>query len=85
MANYDWMDHAACLDGNPNDWFPSTPGRGNSADAEAVCASCPVQGACRDFARRTGSAFGIWGGEPKLTKALGSSGGGPNRTRRVPA
>lgn len=81
MANYDWMDHALCVDMNPNDWFPSTPGRGNSADAEAICETCPVQAACADFSKRTGSAFGIWGGKPKRTKAMGRSAGGPQPKR----
>lgn len=84
MANYDWMDRAACADLNPDDWFPSSPGRNNGDTAEKVCESCPVQFECGDFGRRTGAAFGIWGGKPKRTKALGRSAGG-TQPRKVPA
>lgn len=32
------------------------------ARARQVCASCPVQGSCLQFALRTGEDHGIWGG-----------------------
>jgi WhiB family redox-sensing transcriptional regulator len=31
-------------------------------EAKVVCASCPVQRACLEFAIATNQAYGIWGG-----------------------
>lgn len=33
------------------------------AQAKAVCASCSVSRACRDYAHEAGETEGIWGGE----------------------
>jgi WhiB family redox-sensing transcriptional regulator len=39
------------------------PERGNNYDgAKQTCAQCPVRGACADYAKRTGTNYGIWGG-----------------------
>lgn len=56
----DWMDEAACK-GKPRAWF--FPGRGQSKKKGLqTCAVCPVQTECADYARRTGTEHGIWGG-----------------------
>src|SRR4029450_7034156 len=34
-------------------------------DALALCAVCPVQGACLAYAIRTAQSHGIWGGQPQ--------------------
>ena len=36
--------------------------------ALALCAACPVQQACRDYARDEGMTHGIWGGESKAER-----------------
>lgn len=30
--------------------------------AKAICAACPVQADCRDYALKSRESFGIWGG-----------------------
>lgn len=61
-----WMANAACK-GLTHLFFPSPAERPQARErreemAQAVCASCPVQGTCRDFAR-TNHEYGFWGGE----------------------
>lgn len=56
----DWHLDAACRGMNPDLFFPE---RGGSARrAKAVCASCPVQADCLEWALDIGARFGIWGG-----------------------
>lgn len=39
------------------------PQRGQShRPGKAVCFSCPVKTDCEDYAQRTGSEHGLWGG-----------------------
>jgi len=64
-ASPHWREHAACRHCNPDLFFPAgTTGAAvhEIAAAKAVCAECPVQSQCLRFARRTGQAYGIWGG-----------------------
>lgn len=64
---YGWMRYAACRDRDPATFFPDTRGRngGRTAKAEAVavCAQCPVRGACLEYATTTDITDGVWGGE----------------------
>lgn len=57
-----WQSKAACRVGGPNDptWFPEKWGRGT--DAKQICASCPVQKDCLDYAMRHEERYGVWGG-----------------------
>lgn len=56
-----WMEHAACRGCGPALFFPT---RGEStAQAKAVCASCPVQPQCLEHALQAGEKFGTWGGK----------------------
>ncbi len=56
-----WMDRAACQ-GEPTRTF--FPGHGEStASAKALCADCPVRGACLDWALETEQEAGVWGGK----------------------
>lgn len=56
-----WYDDAACRHApDPDVWFPERGG--NSKAAKAICASCPVQRECRDFALEKEIEFGVWGG-----------------------
>jgi WhiB family redox-sensing transcriptional regulator len=61
----DWQNEAACRDCDPELFFPlGTTGQA-IADiewAKSICAACPVQPQCLDFALKTRQEFGIWGG-----------------------
>jgi WhiB family transcriptional regulator, redox-sensing transcriptional regulator len=60
-----WRSAAACRLSDPDLFFPvSSVGiaQREIAEALAVCASCPVQAPCREFALRTHQRHGIWGG-----------------------
>lgn len=65
-----WMDDAACIGYDPEWWFPDDRGVGANASsptkaAKAICATCPVQTLCLDYAMRTepgGTKHGIYGG-----------------------
>lgn len=55
-----WMDHANCIDLDPDLFFPE---RGESTfGAKAVCRGCVVRGECLEYALLAGERFGIWGG-----------------------
>lgn len=60
-----WRDDAACRTDvtavSPQHWFQETEAR--AALAKAICARCPVQEACLDYALRTQQPWGVWGGQ----------------------
>jgi WhiB family redox-sensing transcriptional regulator len=61
------MDSAACLDADPELFFPETRGAGlrhgrPAQPALAVCAGCPVRAECDGYAESLGKPDGIWGG-----------------------
>lgn len=61
----DWRDSAACLNNDPELFFPAgntSPDREQAEKAKAVCASCLSQIACLSYALETGQTDGIWGG-----------------------
>jgi WhiB family redox-sensing transcriptional regulator len=68
VASFDstwWRELAACQSYDPELFFPigkAGLGRAEMQRAKTVCAGCPVQQACLDFALKTGQEFGIWGG-----------------------
>lgn len=55
----DWGERAACIDEDPELFFPLS---GWSADAKRVCARCPVTEQCLQFSLDTRSDDGVWGG-----------------------
>lgn len=56
----DWQDHALCAETDPEAFFPL---KGQSTrSAKRICALCPVDGECLDFALDNEIDFGIWGG-----------------------
>lgn len=59
---WDWRDSAACLDQDPELWFPigekSRDALLEAAAAKAICSGCPVQVECVTDA----GDYGIWGG-----------------------
>ncbi len=67
----DWHTHAACRGMDPNLFFPDLGGSTGAANAKHVCATCPVQDHCLDYALDNNERSGIWGGlgEPDRRKA----------------
>jgi len=64
-ASADWASRGACLDRDPDLFFPtapSGPGLQQIAQAKAVCAHCPVRIDCLSYALATGQDAGVWGG-----------------------
>jgi WhiB family redox-sensing transcriptional regulator len=61
-----WRNRAACLDENPELFFPTGntgPALLQIEEAKAVCRRCEVMGTCLEWAMETGEAdFGVWGG-----------------------
>ena len=61
----DWRAAGACLDADPDLFFPVAAGAAASPQvtrALRICDGCPVKQECLDFAMRTGEPAGIWGG-----------------------
>lgn len=56
----DWMGQGNCRDHPPSTFFPSD---GVGVDvARRICATCPVQAPCLEYALRNGVDHGVWGG-----------------------
>jgi len=55
-----WAVFAACHDSDPELFFPAS--RMDEDRALALCAICPVEGECLDYALESRERFGIWGG-----------------------
>jgi WhiB family redox-sensing transcriptional regulator len=60
-----WRNRAACLDEDPELFFPT----GNTGPAllqieetKAVCGRCKVAHTCLEWAMESGQDFGVWGG-----------------------
>lgn len=60
-----WRNLAACLDEDPERFFPighSTDALQQIEEAKAVCGHCDVVQACQDWAVASGQDTGVWGG-----------------------
>ena len=55
-----WQDFALCAQTDPDIFFPEKGG--STAPATSVCASCPVQAECLEYAIVNDIRHGIWGG-----------------------
>lgn len=62
VGHESWQERAACRGvPNPDMFFPE---RGQSRkEAKKMCAECPVSDECNEYASRTGTTYGIWGGQ----------------------
>jgi WhiB family redox-sensing transcriptional regulator len=61
----DWRHRAACLDEDPELFFPigtTGPALRQIELAKAVCRSCGVLEECRSWALESGQEAGVWGG-----------------------
>ncbi|MEE1740519.1 WhiB family transcriptional regulator [Streptomyces sp. BE147] len=60
-----WRMDAACREEDPDLFFPigsTGPALVQTAEAKAVCASCPVREPCLRWALDNGQDSGVWGG-----------------------
>jgi WhiB family transcriptional regulator, redox-sensing transcriptional regulator len=60
-----WRDKAACLDEDPELFFPiGSTGRAfeQVMQAKAVCRRCPVMTQCLEWALKIKQDVGVWGG-----------------------
>jgi len=60
-----WRAAASCRSADPDLFFPvgtTGPAVDHIRSAKAVCAACPVQEPCLEFALETNQDSGIWGG-----------------------
>ncbi|MGW7496941.1 WhiB family transcriptional regulator [Streptomyces luteogriseus] len=61
----EWLRSAACVDEDPELFFPvgtAGPALRDVSAAKRVCARCPVTEPCLSFALGSGRASGVWGG-----------------------
>ena len=61
----DWRSKAACLDKDPELFFPvgnTGPALLQIEEAKAVCRSCEVVDTCLKWAMESGQDAGVWGG-----------------------
>ncbi len=69
----EWLQRAACVDEDPELFFPvgtTGPALRDLATAKSVCARCPVRRECLSWALRTGQAAGVWGGTCEEERAV---------------
>ena len=61
----DWRSRAACLDKDPELFFPvgnTGPALQQIEDAKKICQSCTVKDQCLNWALDAGQDHGVWGG-----------------------
>ncbi len=62
----DWRSRAACLDVDPELFFPignTGPALHQATEAKAVCATCEVEDVCLRWAMENNQDSGVWGGK----------------------
>jgi WhiB family transcriptional regulator, redox-sensing transcriptional regulator len=59
-ASLAWRARAACRGVDPDIFYPLDDD--DAEDAKAVCAQCPVQQACLEWALTNRERDGVWGG-----------------------
>ena len=67
LTVWEWQQHGACRDVDPDVFFHPEGERGPHKDARdqaarAVCATCPVITECRRHALTVREPYGVWGG-----------------------
>lgn len=58
--NQNWREHAACQGLDPEIFYPVEDDE--AVPAKAVCAVCPVNVACLEYALSGRERDGVWGG-----------------------
>lgn len=66
VADQSWRQLGECVGMDPDFFYPSEiEGRATNsfvAEAQRVCAGCPVRAACGEYAIRANEKQGVWGG-----------------------
>ena len=64
MSRYptDWFAAGACLNADPDLFFPVATGEVGAAQAQRICGRCRVRRECLDYAMSSEQVHGIWGG-----------------------
>jgi WhiB family redox-sensing transcriptional regulator len=65
VGHMDWRHRAACLDEDPELFFPignTGPALLQIEEAKQVCRRCDVRDACLQWAIEAGQDHGVWGG-----------------------
>ena len=65
MENENWRQDAACLEEDPDLFFPvgsTGPALLQVTEAKAVCGRCLVREQCLEWAMELDQDFGVWGG-----------------------
>lgn len=62
-----WKSDGLCTEADPELFFPDNP-HDPVDEAKAVCARCPVQETCLDFALTHGIEAGVWGGVTEVER-----------------
>lgn len=87
MMMHDWSRRAACLELDPELFFPIShqgPGQDQVERAKSVCRGCPVREPCLQYAIDSRQTHGIWGGtDPDQRRTLIA--GAVPRRETVPA
>lgn len=60
-AREEWMNGALCAQVDSELFFPEHQGKSPRA-AKRICAVCPVQAECLEYALQHREQFGVWGG-----------------------
>ena len=55
-----WVVFSACRDKDGDVFFPES--KAAEQTALSICATCPVQAECLDYALEADIRFGVWGG-----------------------
>lgn len=58
----EWRKDAACSGADADTFFPIGEDEALAAPAKEVCAACPVQEQCLQYALATNQTEGVWGG-----------------------
>lgn len=78
QGDLSWQDRGLCAQTDPEEFFPDKGGA--TRYAKAICAVCPVQAECLDYALANDERFGVWGGTTerdrrKIKRALADEAG----------
>jgi WhiB family redox-sensing transcriptional regulator len=76
-----WRDRAACRDADVELFFPEKGG--STRPAKAICATCPVQAPCLQWALEAGERWGVYGGKSERERRRLRPARAPVARRRV--
>lgn len=84
MRTHNWIERGACLEADPELFFPISPdgqGAAETEQAKAVCGRCTVRDHCLAYALDTHQLHGVWGGtDPAQRRTITRRGARRRRT-----